>query len=370
MVFRSVQYSNQARRPRVLFLYANERSRALKEVEEGNNHGAGFWGMVHLPKHGVDASFVELEQWLSPGIAAFLRKRIIHTYFIHVPFFLSFFRYDIIYTSASFGTQLLFTLYPFRKPLWVMNDFSIISMLGNGRTWKQRLFHFMVRRCSGIVTLGESEAEKLRTLFPHLRSQIVCIPYGADITFLQPDWSMRKQGVFSVGRDPDRDWKSLITIAPKLLDTVTIATHERRIAPLRPLPENVVVGQFTLPKLIEEYQKAKVFVLPLDTSKGVNDAMGVSVIHEALAHGKAIVATDTHTMRTYITHGENGLLVPERDGEALYNAIARILRDDDERLRLERAARRFAEEHLNIDDQTEKLARYFRMLLAEAGRQY
>lgn len=352
---------DDSQRLRVVFLYSNERTIAYREVVSKQNHGAGFWGMIGLSDHGIDASFLEIEQYFAPVVVNFLRKHI-NVYFIHTLLFPKILRADVVYTSAAFGTQLLHALWPFRKPLWVMHDFSIATMVGDGSTLKQRVFRWMVSKSAGIVTLGAEEADRLKVLFPHLRDRIAFIPFGADLSWFKPEHRPRQNMILAVGRDPDRDWKSLVVIAPELPCEVVIATHERRVAGLRPLPDNVTVGQFNVDEFRDRYQESKVFVLPLDTSMGLNDAMGCSALFEALALGKAIVATNTHTMRSYITDGENGLLVPEREPEALKEALLRVLGDDSLRERLEQSARAYAEKHLDIDAQTKRLADFFRSI--------
>ena len=349
-------------RPKVLFLFSNERTTAYKAIVERKNHAGGFWGMIGLPECGVDATFIEIEQYFPAWLTHFIRHHT-HPYFFHILLFPILLRYDIVYTSTAFGTQLLHTLYPFKKPVWVMHDFSIAGMIGNGTTFKQRIFRYMASCSGGIVTLGEEEAERLRLLFPHLKERIAFIPYGADLIFFKPTNSEKKNMVFGVGRDPDRDWDTLVRIAPQILANIVIATHERRIAHLRPFPLNVMAGQFSVEELLQKYQEAKVFVLPLNTASGLNDAMGCSALYEALSLGKAIVATDTHTMRAYITDGENGLLVPERNPEALKQVLNRVLGDDVLRERLEKASREYAEENLNLQEQTKKLAEFFTRIL-------
>ena len=351
-----------------MFLFSNERSTAHRAILEGKNHAAGFWGMVGMDAYDIDATFLELEHFFSKRVADFLRRHI-NVYFIHVLLFPWIVQYDIVYTSAAFGTQFIHILYPFRKPLWVMHDFSIASLIGERATLKQKLFRFMTARAGGIVTIGSEEATRLRTMFPHLADNIAFIPYGADLEFFKPSATIEKKHmVFAVGRDPDRDWRLLVGVAPALRANVVIATRERRIAHLRPLPPNVLTNDFSVEDLILHYQEAKVFVLPLNTSTGLNDAMGVSALYEALSLGKAIVATNTHTMRSYIQDGENGLLVPEHDANALRDALRRVLADDALRLRLEHAARKYAEEHLELTKQTGVLATYFKNIAAGATK--
>lgn len=51
------------------------------------------------------------------------------------------------------------------------------------------------------------------------------------------------------------------------------------------------------------------------------------VLLEAAASGRPIVTTDSPGCREVVRHGQNGLLVPVRDGEALIGAIAQLIED-------------------------------------------
>ena len=82
--------------------------------------------------------------------------------------------------------------------------------------------------------------------------------------------------------------------------------------------------------------------------------------------GKAIVATDTPAMRSYITHGVNGLLVKEGDADEMHDALARVLGDRELRNRLGSAARAYAEVHLDADACTKVLADYFTTLMGSS----
>ncbi|TIT82613.1 MAG: glycosyltransferase family 4 protein, partial [Mesorhizobium sp.] len=52
-----------------------------------------------------------------------------------------------------------------------------------------------------------------------------------------------------------------------------------------------------------------------------------TVIMEAMASGKAVVATDIGGMPDIVDHGETGLLVPSGDAQALANAMQTLLED-------------------------------------------
>jgi glycosyltransferase involved in cell wall biosynthesis len=243
-----------------------------------------------------------------------------------------------------------------------MHDFSITGFIGTGTTLKQRVFKYLVGRSAGIVTIGKAETVKLREMFPQLSDSITYIPFGVDLDFFKPQQVAQHKTVFAVGFDPDRDWKTLIAAVEGTDLEVVIATKPSRLAGMT-LPHNVTQKMFTQRELIDAYAGAAVVVLPMDTSKGVNDAMGCTTLFEAMAMGKAIVGTNTHTFASYITPEQNGLLVEEGDATALRSAIGRVLADDELRRRLEVGARTYAVQHLDIQKLTAELAQFFRKLV-------
>jgi glycosyltransferase involved in cell wall biosynthesis len=73
------------------------------------------------------------------------------------------------------------------------------------------------------------------------------------------------------------------------------------------------------------------------------------VLLEAMARGRAVVATSVGGTPEAVTDGETGLLVPPRDPEALAQAIRRLLADPDLRGRLGDAGRRRVAERFSAD---------------------
>lgn len=69
-------------------------------------------------------------------------------------------------------------------------------------------------------------------------------------------------------------------------------------------------------------------------------------LREALACGCQVIGADVEPVSEFITDGENGLLVPGLDPEAVAGTIAGALEDKRRAKRLREAARRYAEEHL------------------------
>jgi glycosyltransferase involved in cell wall biosynthesis len=72
-------------------------------------------------------------------------------------------------------------------------------------------------------------------------------------------------------------------------------------------------------------------------------------LREALACGCAIVASDVEPVAEFITHGDNGLLVPPLDPQALAATLLELLADDKRSKRLRASARAYAERHLDMN---------------------
>lgn len=346
---------------RVLYLFSGPRAGVREKIENGEYPRNGFWGMLDLPRFGIEAEYVEPEQYFSERVSNCIRKYS-SVYFVHLLFLLTFFFYDIIFTSTAFGTQFVRMLLPLKKPLWVMHDFSITGLIGEGKTLRQRLFRSMVSRCAGIVTVSAREQKLLEKAFPHLQGKIEYIPFGVDLTFFKPDHREERQQVLGVGFDPDRDWKTLISACRSANVPLVLATRMSRVSAYLPLPPNVEVRQMSPKELVREYGRSAIVAVPLDISKGTNDAMGCSTLFEGMAMAKPVIATRTPSMESYITHGVNGFLIDARDVTKWRTTIEQLMRNSAVRTQIGETARAYVQAHLDLVACTKKLADFFKKI--------
>lgn len=79
-----------------------------------------------------------------------------------------------------------------------------------------------------------------------------------------------------------------------------------------------------------------------------------TVLLEAAAAGRPVVATRIGGIPEVVVHGRTGLLVPVRDEAALHRAVLALLRDDDRSRRMGREARARADERFSIHRQVER----------------
>lgn len=346
---------------KVTYLFNKPRMRALSEVQTGNEYDDHFYGMLRLRKFDIDADFVELEQLLPIRLARFIRDYILSVYTIHIPLFFQLQKADVIFSPTAFGTQLFHALYPWKKPLWIMFDFNIAGLLNRSRGLKKHLLTYIVQKSAGIVTLSQAEKDRLIRLFPNKADTISFLPFGTDTRFFSPQPSIHEDHqILSPGQDRGRDLATLFEACVELGVKTVLTGHRKHLQKYEPLPTFATTQFFSSKDLVHQYQLSKIVVLPLDISDGTNEAMGCSTLVEAMAMGKAIIATRTPTTESYICHGENGLLVPPKDPQALREAINLLLRDESLRKNLGVSARLFAETHCDADIFANNLATFFR----------
>jgi len=88
--------------------------------------------------------------------------------------------------------------------------------------------------------------------------------------------------------------------------------------------EIIFTGKLSPEALANEYKTANVFTLPaIVDSKGDTEGLGVVLI-EAMELGLPIVASNVGGIPDVVIDGETGILVPEKDPEALASAYKRL----------------------------------------------
>lgn len=88
--------------------------------------------------------------------------------------------------------------------------------------------------------------------------------------------------------------------------------------------------------------------IAVSPSRGRGEGIPLRV-QEAMAHGLPVVVTDVGGIREIINDGEDGIIVPPRNPEALADALARLVHDEALRRRLGAAARARARRDFTLD---------------------
>ncbi|MCU0521883.1 MAG: glycosyltransferase [Anaerolineae bacterium] len=97
------------------------------------------------------------------------------------------------------------------------------------------------------------------------------------------------------------------------------------------------------------FRDADIFVAPSITTPRWEEQVGMTNI-QAMACGVPVVSTKSGAIPEYVPDGVAGILVPERDPEALAQALLRLLRDDELRDTLGQQARTYTLQHYNAEE--------------------
>ncbi|MEX0801659.1 MAG: glycosyltransferase family 4 protein [Dehalococcoidia bacterium] len=216
--------------------------------------------------------------------------------------------------------------------------------------------------------------------------RVYLIPYQVDVGFWKPQPGGDELVLVSAGLER-RDYGTLIEAVRDLPVGVRVAassrwSHNRDRLRGRRLPLNMTVGAYDYVRLRELYSQARVVVVPV---QDVDFQAGITTILEAMAMGKAVIATRTRGQRETVVgplwrsgqtawptdspspEDSTGIYVPPRDADALRSAISYLLARPELVSVLGGNGRRFAEEHVNTNRFVERLAPIIDPSYASAG---
>ena len=229
-----------------------------------------------------------------------------------------------------------------KKPLIVTVHGSDLFPLKSG--FFKKLQRFTVKN-SDIVTVNtEATKKELSSRFPEYASKIRIIPMGVDTRLFKktklkkPKKYSRNKLLLTVGRLSDQ--KGLQYLIGSMHD---LLKYDKSIKLLiigegsyrneleqkikdNGLEKNVeFLGALPIKEIAKYHNYADIFVMPSLATKTGTEALGLSMI-EAMSSGCAVIATSVGGIPYALKNEFNGLLVRERDSNALSHAVIRLLK--------------------------------------------
>jgi glycosyltransferase involved in cell wall biosynthesis len=174
--------------------------------------------------------------------------------------------------------------------------------------WHQQISRFIVlnQLCREIFARGGLPLDKLR-----IKPNFVESPE-------EPQWQHRRGGLFIGRLSTEKGIEVLINALDKLPDQMIDVFGKGPLQALVEASPSLRYGGFQSTAVLrQKLNEAAYLVMP---STGV-ESFGLVAI-EAFACGTPVIATRHGGLRELIHHGQNGLLVPPNDANALASAIA------------------------------------------------
>ena len=225
----------------------------------------------------------------------------------------------------------------FKIPL-VLNFHGAELLLIRKKKWVKPLLKFAIGQAQAVFANSSFTASKIKAL---RNVDVEWSPYGTTLETgtgnAEPHPVQGKFKILFVGRHIERKGIRYLIEAAKYLPRdqfeirivgVGDLTDElKKLASESATPnsaEIIFTGKLSPEALANEYKTANVFTLPaIVDSKGDTEGLGVVLI-EAMELGLPIVASNVGGIPDVVIDGETGILVPEKDPEALANAYKRL----------------------------------------------
>lgn len=163
------------------------------------------------------------------------------------------------------------------------------------------------------------------------KKHLVSLPFGVDVSFFKntnPD--QEENLIVSVGRDAGRDYVTLFKVASQVPYQFIVVASPKNIPSDILIPSNVkIFYNKSLVEIRDLYRKAKLVVVvskDAEVPEG-SDCSGQTVILDALAAGKTVIATHRSWITDYFVPGKDLVVVKPHDPEALIKEINVLWRD-------------------------------------------
>ncbi len=343
-------------------MFSRPRIEQAKNFESGKGHDNHFIGMYRIRKYGIETNFFDPEHIL-PNPVAKVWRRILNIFWMHLPFFPYFFKYDIVFTGGAYASLLFKAIFHLPRPKWVIYDANITGTIEKEKTLRTKLFKYAVSKADGIVALSQAEEDSLRKMFPYMGERAKFLFEGVDTKYFTPSDTEEGDYIISVGLDPSRDFGTLIEAMKGLPEIqLHIATKPERVAQYEPLPKNVTARFYTHEEMKKLYNRARINIVGLNMKEDNNDSMGTYVVIEAMASGKAIIATKTKALSSYIQDGKNGVFVPKHDVKAMQKAIRDLYNNENKRKFLGKNARDFVVKNADAEIYARELSKFLKKI--------
>lgn len=308
--------------PRVAFLFTSPRDELISRVQTGQDADTALHGLNHLP--GAEYFIVFPKSIRS---AVFIPRLL---------------RYDFVITQDNLLVGYIVSLCArifHLKTRWLYVAMTSSTLMRRHAAHPIRLF--LLKKFwasySRIICLSSKQLDDfIRMGIP--RTHLVFIPFGVDAQFFKPTETSHEEDIIvSVGRDAGRDYTTLFKAAECANHAFVAVASQRNIPPNIQIPPNVSIRYNRSSIEVRDlYARARLIVIASKDASvpDGSDCSGQTVILDALAAGKAVIATHRSWIADYFIPDQDLVVVPPNDPQAIARAIDSLWHDAERRKHL------------------------------------
>jgi glycosyltransferase involved in cell wall biosynthesis len=344
---------------RATFVYANPRRAYAEDVLRGEAPDSQLLGANLLGPHGISVrihdpllSRVRLPELIARPVWT-LRE-------VALPFELG--RTDVVVT----GLAALFPLFARgRRFRTVVLNYGLNQIYRRASVSRRALIRASLSSTARVICFGRSQRDELLARGMSGEDTVVTVPLGVDERWFAPrsEEPAERPFILTVGKDLGRDFATFGAAVDRIGARVEVIALPRNLVDVK-LPPNALARQVGIKELRELYAQSSCVVVPQRRETYALGADGgITVLLEAMAMAKPIVASDRAILRDYVDDGVEALLVPPEDPIALRVAIERVLGDPELARSLGSAARARVERAHTSRDFAARLAPVLRAVV-------
>lgn len=253
----------------------------------------------------------------------------------------------------------------------VLSFYGAELLLINKYPFVRPFLKFFIKRADAIVAISSYTASKVTDIQP---CDFTLIPYGAAAVEVTNEVKTDPHHLFSVGRAVERKgFPYLIKAMPIIRQkwpnahlTIAGGGGGTILEDLRQLAHGLgaesyvnITGKVTSEKLQEIFIAGSLFVLPaIIDSRGDTEGLGVVLI-EAIDNNCVIIGTNVGGIPDICVHEKSGLLVPEKDPEAIAAAADRLFSDNELQQKLRIGSRKHVADNFSWESVVAKLNKVY-----------
>lgn len=342
---------------KVLFLYSGaSRAAAIKNFKNEEIPDSFFGGFNYLQdKEDLSISLCDRDFIIPNRHINKLLKKISIVYALVAIFNAKLYTYDYVISSTNIDILLIKNFIPFfLHTRWIITNVNLTTLLSNKNKIVRKIFIYALKKSFRILCLSTEQKNYLLQCGVS-EDKLLLIHLGVDVNFHKE--SKKDDGyILSVGRDKGRDYSTLFLAVNDLYPTTVICSPSN--INNEKVPHNVkVLFDINHMSLRDYYDKARIIIVPSkpDGEKDGSDCSGQTVILEAMAHGKLVIATYREWMDDYFQNEREIIIVEPRNPEELRKKIIEYFNNEEKRKTIERNGSTIVKEKYSTKNFSEQI---------------
>ena len=340
---------------RILYLFPDQMRSELDRVSNGEAPSERMYGLVELRRsgHTVELSDSRWQGW-SGRIRTWLKQYDVNLSDIRTVMAMR--RYDVVVVKDDLSLVLTLAGRLVGTKIVYLDSLFIVPR----RRWRKLAYRMNFKLAHNIVIYCRGQADAWADYFSHSPQAPKVLPYTIDLPFYQPHSAASRPTrdyVLSIGRDPGRDFPTLVEATRDIgmdLKIITLPYLLKGVDLTQPYLR--VLERLSYEELFKLYAGARFVVIPL--KKGVTYPSGVRALLEAMALEKAVICSRTPVLEEYAQEGEGVTYVEPENISQLRNTMQVLARDDTAISSLGRRGREVVQARYTMEAFTTEFERY------------